>query len=212
MVSGILPTSSISVGNHGCDTGVRYASLFFDRCCGSRKKRSLPTPRGKISFFLRFGEPLSLRESGVLKSPYRNLKKTDTPVWVCPFAFIKFFEYRGTLRSRIFRTLRAFGEKSRVLETTQSAAAARRCGCFGEPLSLRENGVLKSPYRNLKKRTHPFGYVRFWLRYRDSNPDKQSQRLLCYLYTISQYLACVSSLYIILHFENLSRGLIVNFQ
>ena len=154
MVSGILPTSSISVGNHGCDTGVRYASLFFDRCCGSRKKRSLPTPRGKISFFLRFGEPLSLRESGVLKSPYRNLKKTDTPVWVCPFAFIKFFEYRGTLRSRIFRTLRAFGEKSRVLETTQSAAAARRCGCFGEPLSLRESGVLKSPYRSLKKNGH----------------------------------------------------------
>ena len=155
MVSGILPTSSISVGNHGCDTGVRYASLFFDRCCGSRKKRSLPTPRGKISFFLRFDEPLSLRESGVLKSPYRNLKKTDTPVWVCPFAFIKFFEYRGTLRSRIFRTLRAFGEKSRVLETTQSAAAARRCGCFDEPLSLRESGVLKSPYRNLKKTDTP---------------------------------------------------------
>ena len=95
MVSGILPTSSISVGNHGCDTGVRYASLFFDRCCGSRKKRSLPTPRGKISFFLRFDDPLSLRESRVLKSPYRNLKKTDTPVWVCPFAFIKFFDIQG---------------------------------------------------------------------------------------------------------------------
>ena len=61
--------------HHGCDTGVRYASLFFDRCCGSRKKRSLPTPRGKISFFLRFDEPLSLHESGVLKSPYRSLKK-----------------------------------------------------------------------------------------------------------------------------------------
>ena len=81
--------------HHGCDTGVRYASLFFDRCCGSRKKRSLPTPRGKISFFLRFDEPLSLRESGVLKSPYRSLKKTDTPVWVCPFlAAIQGFEPR----------------------------------------------------------------------------------------------------------------------
>ena len=39
----------------------------------------------------------------------------------------------GTLRSRIFRTPRAFSGKSRVLPTTQSAAAARRCGCFGEP-------------------------------------------------------------------------------
>ena len=39
----------------------------------------------------------------------------------------------GTLRSRIFRTPRAFSGKSRVLPTTQSAAAARRCGRFGEP-------------------------------------------------------------------------------
>ena len=39
----------------------------------------------------------------------------------------------GTVRSRIFRTPRAFSGKSRVLPTTQSAAAARRCGRFGEP-------------------------------------------------------------------------------
>ena len=39
----------------------------------------------------------------------------------------------GTVRSRIFRTPRAFGGKFRVLPTSQSAAAARRCGCFGEP-------------------------------------------------------------------------------
>ena len=38
-----------------------------------------------------------------------------------------------TVRSRIFRTPRAFSGKSRVLPTTQSAAAARRCGRFGEP-------------------------------------------------------------------------------
>ena len=37
------------------------------------------------------------------------------------------------MRSRIFRTPRAFSGKSRVLPTTQSAAAARRCGRFGEP-------------------------------------------------------------------------------
>ena len=39
----------------------------------------------------------------------------------------------GTLRSRIFRTPRAFSGKFRVFPTTQSAAAARRCGRFGEP-------------------------------------------------------------------------------
>ena len=39
----------------------------------------------------------------------------------------------GTVRSRIFRTPRAFDGKFRVLPTSQSAAAARRCGCFGEP-------------------------------------------------------------------------------
>ena len=39
----------------------------------------------------------------------------------------------GTVRSRIFRTPRAFSGKSRVLPTTQSATAARRCGRFGEP-------------------------------------------------------------------------------
>ena len=49
-------------------------------------------------------------------------------------SFIKRIRARvGTVRSRIFRTPRAFSGKSRVLPTTQSAAAARRCGCFGEP-------------------------------------------------------------------------------
>ena len=49
----------------------------------------------------------------------------------------------GTVRSRIFRTPRAFSGKSRVLPTTQSAAAARRCGCFGEPrFLLRKNGSI----------------------------------------------------------------------
>ena len=37
------------------------------------------------------------------------------------------------MRSRIFRTSRAFSGKSRVFPTTQSAAAARRCDRFGEP-------------------------------------------------------------------------------
>ena len=39
----------------------------------------------------------------------------------------------GTVRSRVFRTPRAFDGKFRVLPTSQSAAAARRCGCYGEP-------------------------------------------------------------------------------
>lgn len=74
-----------------------YGTLHFFSTAVAvpEKKRSLPTPRGKISFFLRFGEPLSLRENGVLKSPHRSLKKTDTPVWVCPFlAAIQGFEPR----------------------------------------------------------------------------------------------------------------------
>ena len=128
---------------------------FFRPLLRFPKKTLAPDSAGKNFIFPPLRRtPFASRKRGS-KIPVSQPEKTDTPVWVCPFAFIKFFEYRGTLRSRIFRTLRAFGEKSRVLETTQSAAAARRCGCFGEPLSLRENGVLKSPYRNLKKTDTP---------------------------------------------------------
>ena len=35
-----------------------------------------------------------------------------------------------------------------------------------------------------KKITHPFGWVIFWQPNRDSNPNIQSQSLLCYRYTI----------------------------
>ena len=143
------------------------------------------------------------------------IKKSQKPLWSLGFYRRHLFRsaswlrYRSTVRFTFFRPLLRFPKKRSLPTPRGKISFFLR---FDEPLSLRESGVLKSPYRNLKKRTHPFGYVRFWLRYRDSNPDKQSQRLLCYLYTISQYLACVSSLYIILHFENLSRGLIVNFQ
>lgn len=89
----------------------------------------------------------------------------------------------------------------------------RLCGCCDEPhFCFRKNGFM-NPCITAKKNGHdPLGCVRFWLRYRDSNPDRQSQRLQCYLYTISQYRACISSLYIILHLENLSRGINVKFQ
>ena len=43
------------------------------------------------------------------------------------------------------------------------------------------------PYSAAKKISHPFGWL-FWQRNRDSNPNKQSQSLLCYLYTIPLYL------------------------
>ena len=42
-----------------------------------------------------------------------------------------------------------------------------------------------NPYIILnKKRKHPVGYFLFWQRDRDSNPNKQSQSLSCYRYTI----------------------------
>lgn len=66
-------------------------------------------------------------------------------------------------------------------------------------------------FRGVRSHNIFFGFT-IWLRYRDSNPDRQSQRLQCYLYTISQYRARISSLYIILHLENLSRGINVKFQ
>ena len=89
----------------------------------------------------------------------------------------------------------------------------RLCGCCDEPIFAFAKTGFMNPCNAVKKNGHnPFGCVRFWLRYRDSNPDRQSQRLQCYLYTISQYRACISSLYIILHLENLSRGINVKFQ
>lgn len=54
---------------------------------------------------------------------------------------------------------------------------------------VQRNGILESLYRG-KKTDTPERVCPFWLRYRDSNPDRQSQRLQCYLYTISQYRAC----------------------
>ena len=42
-----------------------------------------------------------------------------------------------------------------------------------------------NPYIILnKKRKYPIGYFLFWQRDRDSNPNKQSQSLSCYRYTI----------------------------
>ena len=84
---------------------------------------------------------------------------------------------------------------------------------FDEPHFCYAKTGFMNPCITAKKNGHdPYGCVRFWLRYRDSNPDRQSQRLQCYLYTISQYRARISSLYIILHLENLSRGINVKFQ
>lgn len=60
---------------------------------------------------------LFFRETGFMNPCIAE--KTDTPVWVVSVWLI----IRGTVRSRIFRTLRAFYEKLRVLPTPQSAKA-----------------------------------------------------------------------------------------
>ena len=67
------------------------------------------------------------------------------------------------------------------------------------PFCFAKTGFV-NPRITAKIKSTLFGCFLFWLRYRDSNPDRQSQRLQCYHYTISQYRACVSSLYIITTF------------
>lgn len=130
------------------------------------------------------------------------LKNPRNPCGLWDFTDVIYFgrqswlRYRGTLRSRIFRTLRAFGEKSRVLETTQSAAAARRCGCFGEPLSLRENGVLKSPYRNLKKTDTPVWVCPFLAAIQGFEPRQaESEAAVLPLHYIAIPRLCIKPLY-----------------
>ena len=64
---------------------------------------------------------------------------------------------------------------------------------------------------NSKRKAPLLGCFSFWLRNRDSNPNKQSQSLSCYRYTIPQYLLCFSQQYPFYHkiiicqylFENL---------
>ena len=42
-----------------------------------------------------------------------------------------------------------------------------------------------------EQKSHPFGWLVRWQRNRDSNPNIQSQSLLCYRYTIPLFCACL---------------------
>ena len=53
---------------------------------------------------------------------------------------------------------------------------------------------VSNPYSILYKKNSPVGLF-YWLRNRDSNPNKQSQSLSCYRYTIPQYLFCNANNY-----------------
>lgn len=54
-----------------------------------------------------------------------------------------------------------------------------------------------------KKIRNAFAFrIHIWLPHEDSNPDKQSQSLPCYRYTIGQYLTCFTIIFIFEHFVN----------
>ena len=111
--------------------GTLRSRIFRTPRAFSGKSRVLPTTQSAAAARRcdRFGEPCFCYAKMVRLSTRPKQKQT-----IKKMELIKTIRTRvGTLRSRIFRTPRAFSGKSRVLPTTQSAAAARRCGCFGEP-------------------------------------------------------------------------------
>ena len=76
-----------------------------------------------------------------------------------------------------------------------SAVRTRPCGAANvSPTRLL--GLAAVPFESLQNKTKkpPSGGFLFWLRNRDSNPNKQSQSLPCCRYTIPQYSFCAISL------------------
>ena len=63
-----------------------------------------------------------------------------------------------------------------------------------------------------KKIRNTFAFrITFWLPHEDSNPDKQSQSLPCYRYTIGQYLTCFTIIFIFCPFVNRKFKIFQNF-
>ena len=149
---------------------------------------------------------LFFRENGLHESLYCRKNGHN------PLGRVRIFLCRGTVRFAKLRPLMRLPEVFCSLPTSRSEKVPFSAVSTKPIFAFAKTGFM-NPCITAKKNGHdPLGCVRFWLRYRDSNPDRQSQRLQCYLYTISQYRACISSLYIILHLENLSRGINVKFQ
>ena len=165
---------------------------------------------GKSSFFRRFDEPhFCYAKTGFMNSCITAKKKRTRPVRGCPYGLL----YGVRCAPAFFERCGRFAKNCVCSRLHSPQRLTRLCGCCDEPHFCYAKTGFMNPCITAKKNGHdPFGCVRFWLRYRDSNPDRQSQRLQCYLYTISQYRARISSLYIILHLENLSRGINVKFQ
>ena len=75
-------------------------------------------------------------------------------------------------------------------------------------------GELRVRIRDLgiKKIRNAFAFrITFWLPHEDSNPDKQSQSLPCYRYTIGQYLTCFTIIFIFCPFVNRKFKIFQNF-
>ena len=111
--------------------GTLRSRIFRTPRAFSGKFRVLPTTQSAAAARRcgRFGEPCFCYAKMVRLSTRPKQKQT-----IKKMELIKTIRTRvGTVRSRFFRTPRAFSGKSRVLPTTQSAAATRRCGRFGEP-------------------------------------------------------------------------------
>ena len=193
-------------------SGLRCAPAFFERCGRFTKNcvcSRLHSPQRLTRLCGCCDEPhFCFRKNGLHESLYHSQKKRTRPVRVCPYDFF----VRGTVRFAKLRPLMRLPEVFCSLPTSRSEKVPFSAVSTNPIFAFAKTGFM-NPCITAKKNGHdPLGCVRFWLRYRDSNPDRQSQRLQCYLYTISQYRACILSLYIILHLENLSRGINVKFQ
>ena len=68
-----------------------------------------------------------------------------------------------------------------------------------------------NPSGHKKNSTGNADAVTSWLPHEDSNPDKQSQSLPCYRYTIGQYLTCFTIIFIFFPFVNRKLKFFQNF-
>ena len=83
-----------------------------------------------------------------------------------------------------FSGIFAFGEDShacRLRASSTRSARRMRTPRLAKSSALGWEASIPLPY---DEKSHPFGWLVVWQRNRDSNPNIQSQSLLCYRYTI----------------------------
>ena len=101
----------------------------------------------------------------------------------------------------------------RAIQRTIFGAAVKNRKAHAEGIfGHRKRGASGSNPSGHKKIRKAFAFrIHVWLPHEDSNPDKQSQSLPCYRYTIGQYLTCFTIIFIFFPFVNRKLKFFQNF-